>query len=117
MRTIDKGFESQIENARQAVVRSPDEWNQLWRQHAGERARPPVDFSREIVVAVFLGTRPTAGYDVEIMSAVERDSALVIGYREARPASGTVTAQVLTSPYHIAAVPKHLTVRFERLEK
>ena len=33
-------------------------------RHSAERV-PTIDFSRAMVVGVFLGSRPTAGYEVE----------------------------------------------------
>jgi PrcB C-terminal len=114
VRSLDKGPMSQIDAARQAVVRSTAEWDTLWQQHAGDRARPAVDFSKDMVVAVFLGTRPSSGFSVEIVGARQEGSALVVLYRESRPQPGVVAAQVLTSPYHVVAVPKHGDVRWER---
>jgi hypothetical protein len=115
MRSIDKGLDSQVDDARQATVRSAAEWEKLWKQHAGERVRPAVDFSKDMVVAVFLGSRPTAGFSVEIVGAHADGSALIVQYRERRPAAGGITAQVLTSPYHIVAMPKHGDVKFEKV--
>jgi hypothetical protein len=106
LRSIDKGLDSQMDDARRATARSAVEWEKLWRMHAGERKLPVVDFGKEIVVAVFLGSRPTAGFAVEIVDARADGAALVVHYRETRPAAGGITAQVLTSPYHIVAVPR-----------
>ena len=117
VRSIDKGFDSQIDDARQATVRSTAEWEKLWRQHAGERARPSVDFGKEIVAAVFLGSRPTAGFSIEIVGTREEGAALIVQYRETRPPAGGIVAQVLTSPYHIAAVPKAAAVKDVKFEK
>jgi hypothetical protein len=62
-----------------------------------------------------MGSRPTGGFSVEIVSVAERDGGLSIGYRETAPGPGAVAAQVLTSPYHIVAVPKHTgDVRFAK---
>ena len=117
MRAIDKGVMSNMDDARQASARSVQEWSQLWTQHAGERTRPAVDFSKEVVVAVFLGTRPTSAFGIEIVRVREEGPALVVTYRETRPAPDGVAAQVLTSPYHIVAVPRGSTtdVKFERV--
>ena len=86
MRAIDKGLTSDMDGARQASARTVEEWSRLWTQHAGERARPAVDFNKEIVVAVFTGTRPSAGFTVEIVGVREDGAALVVSYRETRPA-------------------------------
>jgi hypothetical protein len=118
IRSIDKGLESQMDNARQATARSAAEWATLWNRHAGERARPPVDFSKEMVVAVFLGSRPTAGFSMEIVSAREEGFTLIVQYRETRPPqAGSVVAQILTSPYHIVAVPIHAAVKDVKFER
>jgi hypothetical protein len=114
---IDRGIQSRMDQAKQVVVHTEDEWEQLWREHAGARPRPPVDFSQEMVLAVFLGTRPTAGWGVEIASVAREGQTTVARYRETRPAPGTMAAQVVTSPYAIVAVPKtEGPVRFEQVE-
>jgi hypothetical protein len=117
MRTIEKGAMSNMDDARQASARSVEEWTRLWNLHAGERTRPSVDFSRDVVVAVFMGTRPTAGFSIEIVRVREEGPALVVTYKETRPAPDALTAQVLTSPFHIVAVPRGSTtdVKFERI--
>jgi hypothetical protein len=115
MRSLDKGPMSQVDSARQAVARSAAEWSTLWSQHAGDRTRPAVDFSKEMVVAVFLGTRPTAGFSVEVVGARQEGATLIVSYRESRPQPGAVAAQVLTSPFHLVAVPKHGDVKWERV--
>jgi hypothetical protein len=115
VRSLDKGASSQIDGARQAVARSAAEWSMLWSQHAGDQARPAVDFSKEMVVAVFLGTRPTAGFSVEVVGAREEGATLIVSYRESRPRPGTVAAQVLTSPFHFVAVARHGDVKWERV--
>jgi len=115
MRTIEHGAQTFIEEAKQVVIRTPEEWAALWKQNAANRPAPAVDFTREMVVGVFLGTRNTAGYSVEIVG-VEKDAAgILVRYRERSPARGMMTAQVITSPYHLVAVPKtEGAVRFEK---
>ena len=117
MRSIDKGVMSNMDAGRQASARSAAEWATLWNLHAGERTRPNVDFSRDVVVAVFMGTRPTAGFSVEIVGVRQEGPALIVSYKETRPAPDALAAQVLTSPFHIVAVPRGSTtdVRFERV--
>ena len=105
MKTIDKGDHSNVDDAAQIAAKTPQEWQTLWQKHTPDRPRPSVDFSKEMVVGVFLGSRPTAGYVLEIVSATQSDGTLVVRYRESAPSKGTMTAQVLTSPYHIVAVP------------
>ena len=117
MKTLDVGVESQIQEPHQLTARTAEEWAKLWREHAGERARPSVNFAREMVVGVFLGSRPTAGFGVQIVSARVDRGTLVVQYRETRPPGGSLTAQVLTSPYQLVTLPKRAgDIRFEKIE-
>jgi hypothetical protein len=59
-----------------------------------------------MVVGVFLGARNTAGYSVEIVGYRENEGGLVVGYRETTPGADRVTAQIITSPFALAAVPR-----------
>ena len=107
VRTVDKGQTSAIKTPQNVVVRSAVDWSALWRKHEGAGGPPPVDFSREMVVGVFLGTRSTAGYSVEIIRAVGNEGVLTVAYAETSPSRDAVTAQILTAPYHLVAIPKH----------
>jgi protease stability complex PrcB-like protein len=116
LRVLEKGDQSNVDEARQVTVRTAAEWKTLWRQHSPDRDQPRVDFGRDMVVGVFLGSRTTAGFSVEIVSALVEQGVLVVRFRETRPQSGRILAQVITSPYHLVAVPRHSgEVRFENL--
>ena len=118
-RTIGKGPMSGIDGPRQVAARTLADWTMLWRSHAtGGQPMPAIDFSRETVVGVFAGRRPTSGYGVEIVRTAEANGTLIVDYVETRPAPGAVTAQIVTAPYHLVAVPKHDgEVRFQKTEK
>jgi hypothetical protein len=117
IRTVVKGPTSGIHLAKQVVVRSAEEWQELWRAHGASGQDPAIDFSREMVVGVFGGERPTSGYGVEIVRTLEAIGTLIVDYVETRPAADAITAQIVTSPYHLVAVPKHDgEVRFQKTE-
>ena len=118
LRTVGKGPMSAIDQPRQVTVRSAAEWGALWKENGAKSPLPAVDFSREMVVGVFVGTRSTAGYGVEIVRAIGNSSTLVVEYVETAPSRGTITAQVLTAPYHLVAIPKRDgTVVFKKVDK
>lgn len=109
---------SQVDTPKQLVARTPAEWAALWRQHAGDSAAPKVDLGTRTIVAIFLGSRPSAGYAVEITGTREADGVLTVEWRERRPGRGDITAQVLTSPMVIATIPKFAgEIRFEQAER
>jgi hypothetical protein len=115
IRSLDKGTQTFVDVAKTVTARTPEEWAAVWKTHAPGRPLPEVDFNREMVVGVFLGSRNSAGYAVEIVSAENQQGALVVRYRETSPGRGAITAQIITSPYHFVAVPKQSgTVRFEK---
>jgi hypothetical protein len=105
-RTIEKGDQSNIDDSKQVLVRTEAEWTKLWQQHASGRPRPAVDFSKEMVVGVFMGSRPNAGFSTAIVSATAGNGVLIVRYTETIPAPGRVAAQVLTFPFHLVAIPK-----------
>jgi hypothetical protein len=115
MTTIARGPMSAITDARQVVVRSSVEWEALWKEHGVTQPLPVVNFSKEIVAAVFLGSRPTGGFNVEILSTRVEGDALIVEYGERRPGRGDIVSQVLTSPFHLVRLPAHKgPVRFEK---
>lgn len=113
--TLARGPMSAVDGPKQMVARSADEWGALWKSHAGTQPAPSVDFSANMVAAVFLGTQPTGGISVEMTGARRDGDALVIEYVERRPGRGDIVSQVLTSPFHIVKLPRHAgPVRFEK---
>lgn len=116
MTTIEKGADSSVDDARQVTARTGAEWAKVWQAHSFERAAPKVDFTRDMVVGVFMGSRPTAGFDVAIVSTREEKGVLVVQYRETKPGRQTMTAQILTSPYHLVTIPRfNGDVKFEAI--
>jgi hypothetical protein len=116
--TIVTDTMSGVEMPKQVAARTPAEWAALWRQHAGDTALPKVDWASRTVVAVFLGTRSSAGYAVEITGTRHDKGGLIVEWRERRPEPGSISAQVLTSPAHIATIPKFAgEIRFEKVER
>ena len=116
-RTIEKGDQSHIDDARQVLVRSSAELKTLWQQHAPDRPAPAIDFSKEMIVAVFMGSRPNAGFSTAIVSATAAAGVLLVRYTETRPGSDVVAAQIITFPYHIVAIPRAdvKDVRFDKV--
>lgn len=107
--TVARGEGSRIADDRRVVVRTPEEWTALWAAHAGPGSvAPAIDFSSSIVAAAFGGERPSAGYSVEITSAIDENGGVRLFVDEHGPGPGMVAAQIITSPFHI--------VSFARLE-
>jgi hypothetical protein len=116
--TIARDTMSQVDAPLQAVAQSAAEWAALWRKHAGNTPPPAIDFGSRTVVAVFVGSRPSAGFTVEITGTREAGATLIVEYQERAPARGDITAQVLTSPAHIVSIQKFAgPIKFEKVQR
>jgi hypothetical protein len=68
---------------------------------------PDVDFSREGVLMLAMGSRSTAGYGLSLAeeSAIVRDGVLTVRVDWGEPPPGVLLAQVMTSPCLLVKVP------------
>jgi len=108
--TIQKGSYSGVREPLQIVIRDQQEWVALWARHTSIRDKSPpaqeIDFSAEMVVALFLGQKSTGGYSVEITRAGLDGSNLRFYYRERSPTPGAMVTQALTQPYHLVRLSR-----------
>ena len=106
--TIAHGDSSRIAQPRRVLARTAEEWRALWAAHSGPEApEPPIDFDTRIVAGVFAGERPTSGFGVRITGTHRDGSSLVVSVEEQRPPDGAMTAQVITSPFHLVSLPRY----------
>lgn len=115
-RTIVQGAHSGYQTANHMVIDNPEEWADVWQQHASDIIPPPpipeVDFTDDQVVAVFMGEKRTGGYSVEILtvetnsSEVDDLTSLVIQVEYRQPQLGDIVQEVITHPYHIITIPQ-----------
>jgi len=77
-------------------------------------APPAVDFSREGVLLLAMGSRSTAGYALSLAeeSAIVRDGVLTVRVDWREPPSGALLAQVMTNPCLLVKMP---AASFERI--
>ena len=102
---VAQGQTSQIDEARRVVIRTDAEFQALWKMHS-QAPIPKVDFSKSLVVGVFMGMRPTAGYRVTVTAVRRTPKGAVVEYTEAVPDKDRMVAQMLTSPFHLVAIPR-----------
>ncbi len=116
MTPISSDQMSAIDTSRQVVAKTAAEFQSLWRAHAPGRPLPNVDFAANMIIAVFLGSRPSAGYSVQITGVRREGDALVVTWAERGPGPDQMAAQVMTAPAQIVAVPRFDgPVRFEKV--
>ena len=64
---------------------------------------PEVDYGEQTLLLYALGQKPTAGYSIELYreDAVIKNQTLYLPVRVLQPASGSLQAQVITSPCQV----------------
>jgi hypothetical protein len=115
-----KGATSGMDTFRTVAVRSAVEWQALWQQVTRSKSSPSpspsIDFSRFMVIGIFSGTKPTAGYAVDIVEVQVLPDKIAVTYRETSPAPEMAAAQVVTQPYILRVVPQSvLPVSFDQI--
>jgi hypothetical protein len=65
-----------------------------------------VDWTKQMVVVVSGGTRPTGGYSVEVLGAAVKDNKLIITWKLNAPKPGAIVTQALTHPVQTVLLPQ-----------
>ena len=108
VRELASGSYSQQAEQRFEFVTTRADWAPLWDRTA-RGPIPEVDFSRESVVAVFMGQRPTGGHAIRVEQVVREGPRLTVEVLLQAPGPDCMTTQALTQPYHMVAVPAGAT--------
>lgn len=99
-KTVGQHWLSQVPDPLEIIVKSQPEWEKL--QRLIPTAVPAdVDFSRGMIVGVFLGARPYADYSAQVTSMVAKRGRLTILYEEIEPGSDCTVHPMISYPFHI----------------
>ncbi|MBL0058724.1 MAG: protease complex subunit PrcB family protein [Elusimicrobia bacterium] len=112
-----QGDSSGIEDERQVVIRDAATWAKFWAEHQSHMGipapTPAVDFKTRMVVGIFVGSRGSSGYTVQITGVSENSKEMTLSYKETTPNPDMAFLTVMTQPYHLKTVPRsNLPVRF-----
>lgn len=75
-----------------------------------------MDFSKEMVLAVFQGKKSTGGYNIKIKNILETKDTLEVYIKETCPSEDMIVTQAFTSPYHLVKtkyISKKVTFKYE----
>lgn len=113
--SISQGAASGIADPQEIVIESEQEWQKLWERHdPSGSAAPRVDFATQVVVGIFAGQRPTAGYQVQIVKVEREKNRIIVIYQLKSPPTDALVAQVLTQPFIIIRIPRlNLPIQFK----
>jgi hypothetical protein len=105
--TILAGSHSLVDTSAVMLVKNESDWDKVWIQAKGRidplPTRPTVDFSRQCVIAAFMGERPSSGFRIEI-SAIEKRGKILDLHIKKYETPGMLT--VVTNPFYLVRLPK-----------
>ena len=100
---LAQGTQSGIERQRFETLRDTVALRKLWQAHtAGVSSTPPVpdvDFSKEMVIAAFAGTRNNGGYILSISRITVYPDRVEIDLSLTQPGSDCMVTEALTQPF------------------
>jgi hypothetical protein len=90
------------------VITNQTQWKLLWSEltQNSEQPLPEVDFTHDMVIAVFSGQKPRGGYSTRIDAINETDTEYHVLITELRPSDECITTQEISSPLAIVKVAK-----------
>lgn len=92
-----------------AVVASQEKMNDLFTKHENScpvASDPNIDFTKQFLVGIFAGVKPTSGYAIKITSIVENNCEIIVNYYEKTPAAGENVSQTPTYPSDFVLIPR-----------
>lgn len=118
--TIDKGSYSGHQTRKDYFIRNDVSWKGLWEITFGiytpKHESPEINFSKDMVIAVYMGMQTTGGYGIEIKKILENKKSIDVLVEEHSPKPGFMYTQALTRPYHIVKTDmSKKKVKFKRI--
>lgn len=104
MRRIGQWTHTGISEARRLIIRDANAWATFWSE-LGVGDRPSVDFSRDIVIAVAAGQRPSGGHEIAVSRVTVSNGELQVEVLETTPGPNCMTTSALTQPVDVVVVP------------
>ncbi len=102
---IDQGYYCGIKVRIEYVIDDNESWGSLWEDihntSTGYPDLPFVNFSKQVIIAVFIGEFPTGGYSATIKRIEATFAGLKVHVDEVHPGEGCGVTMAFTQPYHI----------------
>lgn len=95
-------------NPAAVVVGSQEKMDYYFTKHANtcpNPSDPNIDFTKNLLIGIFAGVKPTSGYTIKITSIVQNDCEVLINFYEKAPATGESITQAPTYPSDFILIP------------
>ena len=109
------------DNPFRLIIKNRDEFSKFWDRFRNQRGflppLPEVDFSKEMIVVVGLGLRPSPGFVIMIDGACEVDGKVELFISKVEDGPCSPTLGVTTAPADIVRIPRSdLPIKFREIE-
>ncbi|MDN5214823.1 protease complex subunit PrcB family protein [Fulvivirgaceae bacterium BMA12] len=106
--TIEKNLYSGILDEQYVLVDDPNSWEDLWDKTAvwTPDELPEVDFTKSMVIAVYMGEKVSGGFEIEISELRESEDTIEVVSKITIPESGQGVTTALSQPFHIIKINK-----------
>lgn len=109
---IEQGSMCNIKKTDYYIIQTKAEWSAHWAKHSRDESAPPkVDFRNNVVVAIYMGQKSSAGFSIEVDRIEDNGTDLIIHTKTERPTGFAAT--VMTQPFSIIKLrkPRERTIR------
>lgn len=103
--SLEKGWHSNYTKQDNLVFNDQNTWETHYKAAHSDNV-PQVDFTKETVLAVYMGTRPNNSYSVKIKEVENFPPSIDVLIQTSGPQKGKMYLQVITHPYHIVKIEK-----------
>lgn len=106
--TLDVSNLSGVQTAQNLVIKDNAAWTALWAQHTNNSgvAAPVVDFSKRMVVGVFLGTKPNGCYAISDVTLWHSAAKLNVAHHDQIPGMGVMCTMIITTPAYLVELDR-----------
>lgn len=106
---VQIGQHSSIDTSAVFLIDDIENWEKIWQLAQGSIEPTPIipeiDFSKNTVIAIFMGRKNSAGYSVEISQIIKDGKNLNVKAIN-HISGGGMMLPVLTTPYQIVKIPE-----------
>lgn len=91
------------------IATSTEKMEQYFTKHSNSCAvasDPNIDFTKNSLIAIFAGAKPTSGYGIKITSIVENQCEMIVNFYEKSPVAGESITQNPSYPADYILIPK-----------
>ena len=94
------------------VIKDTQSLQKLY-QAVNDEQVPKVDFSKERIVALFLGQKNSGGFSIKVTDVSENAGKIYVSVQETVPKSGEMATMAITNPYTIVKINSTKEIVFQ----